>query len=287
MDEADFSCYLKLALRLAKESGEKIRKAFYEGNSGDIYENGVIFKGLIDLVTQTDKEVEDFIINSIKQEYPNHCFLAEESYDGLSYNLTDEPTWIIDPIDGTTNFVHRYPLVCVSIGFAIKKRVVVGVVYNPVLNELYEAIVGKGSLLNGKRIHVSNCSQIHKSLIATNVGYDRTAEGIQFMLNNIRNLLECNVQSIRSQGTAALDLCAVACGRIDCFYEFGIHPWDIAAGMLIVQEAGGHVIDPLTSKEPVHLEVRRVLAGNAIINGVILDTLKQTPVPKKHKLMEI
>jgi len=275
-----FESFRALALRLALDGGQRIRNVFHKDPSAD--GNSIQFKGLIDLVTQTDKEVEEHIISEIKKEYPTHKFLAEESYDGHNYNFTDDPTWIIDPIDGTTNFVHRYPLCCVSIGFAINKRVVVGVVYNPILDEMYEAVTGKGAFMNGKRIRVSGAQKIHECIAATNVGYDRTPEGIDFMLSNVRVLLENNVQSLRSQGTSAIDLCAVAVGRIDTFYEYGIHPWDIAAAMLIVLEAGGVVLDPITG-EPVHLEARRVLVGNSTIAQQMLGLLRKTKVPSKHR----
>lgn len=188
--------------------------------------------------------MESFIIGSIKTAYPTHQVLAEESFDGEFYNLTDAPTWIIDPVDGTTNFVHRflflslltnifrYPFVAVCIGLAINKIPVVGVVFNPIINELYHAVKGQGAFLNGERIHVSDVKRIDQSVIATNIGYDRTVEGIDFITGNVKNLMAENVRSIRAGGTSAVDMCSVACGRLDAYYEVGIHPWDIAAGKL-------------------------------------------------------
>jgi len=254
-------------------------------------EKGTVSKGEvqnIDLVTKIDKQVESFIIEEIKKDFPDHKILAEESWNNEStnesyYDFGDSPTWIIDPIDGTTNFVHKYPMVCISIGFAINRRVVVGIVYNPILNELFTAIQGKGAYLNlSTKLAVSQVKHLSEALIATNVGYDRTEEGANFMTGMLKGLLLNNVRSIRSEGTAAMDLCGVACGRLDAFYEFGVHPWDLAAGLLIVHEAGGVLIDPLSlDGKLVDIETRRLIAGNKDITKVIANILSKTPVPQK------
>eukprot|EP01117_Protostelium_nocturnum_P017882 TRINITY_DN7360_c0_g1_i2.p1 TRINITY_DN7360_c0_g1~~TRINITY_DN7360_c0_g1_i2.p1 ORF type:complete len:237 (+),score=64.68 TRINITY_DN7360_c0_g1_i2:213-923(+) len=231
------------------------------------------------------------MIGRIKERFPKHKFLAEESFSpqhqsksGSIYNFSDEPTWIIDPVDGTTNFVHGYPWVCVSIGFAVKKEVVVGVVVNPILKETFHAMKGGGAFLNGKRINVSNAKELSQSVVSTNFGYDRTEEGADFMLGNIRTLLMENVQSTRSEGSAAVALCSVALGRLDAFYEFGIHPWDIAAGVLIVKEAGGVAIDPLNGGS-LHLESRRILVSNPHVGEKIALLLQRTPVPSKYAVV--
>jgi fructose-1,6-bisphosphatase/inositol monophosphatase family enzyme len=273
--DINYDIFYKKALELAKVAGKMIKEAWD-------FEKSIEHKGKVDLVTKTDKEIENFIIDSIKKDFPTHSFLAEESYKGGSYNFTDNPTWIIDPIDGTTNFIHKYPFVCVSIAFAIQRKVVVGIVFNPILNELFTAIRGKGAFLNEKKISVSSVSNLFNAIIATNVGYDRSEEGANFMLQNIKTFLINDVQSIRSEGTAAMDLCGVACGRLDCFYEFGVHPWDIAAGYLIVEEAGGIIIDPLDG-ETLYIENRRVLAGNKTICDIVFQFLQKTPIPIKHQ----
>jgi len=233
----------------------------------------------IDLVTETDQAVEKLIIENIRKTYPDHSIIAEESYKGGSYNYTKNPTWIVDPIDGTTNFVHRHPFVCVSIALAIDHQVVMGVVYNPIMEELFQAITGKGAMLNGKPIKVGDAKKINQAVIATNVGYDRTPEGIAFMTGMITSLLKNSVQSMRSGGSAAFDVCGVACGRLDIFYEFGIHPWDIAAGVLILQEAGGISLDP--SGKPLDMEARRIICGNKDIVAEVIPVIGETKVLDK------
>jgi len=242
---------LSLCISVAKSCGQMIRDAFYSDDKE------IQHKGLVDLVTQTDKAVEKFAIETIRKEFPQHEFLAEESFDGTKYGLTEAPTWIIDPIDGTTNFVHKQPFLCISIALCVNMKIMIGCCYNPIQEELFHAVRGQGAYLNGKKIHVADAKQLHHAVVATNVGYDRSPEGIQFMTSNIKNLLEHNIQSLRCGGTAAMEICSVACGRFDVFYEFGIHPWDIAAGILMVEEAGGSVVDPITGG-PLSLGSRRV-----------------------------
>jgi len=179
---------------------------------------------------------------------------------GQEYKLTDKPTWIIDPIDGTTNFVHGVPWTCISIGVTIDKQLVVGVVYNPILDELFTAVRGSGAFLNGNPIHVSKHNQLHHTLIATGFPTSRTVEKMDYICANLRAILP-HIRDFRRLGSAALDICSVACGRLDGYFELHIHAWDIAAGVLILQEAGGCAVDP--SGEKLDLLCGKVLCCNS------------------------
>ncbi|KAL0279880.1 UNVERIFIED_CONTAM: hypothetical protein PYX00_001347 [Menopon gallinae] len=198
----------------------------------------------IDLVTEVDKQVETYLMTTISKRFPDHQFIGEESVgDGGKCNLTDAPTWIIDPIDGTMNFVHGYPNVCVSVGFLVNKVPEIGIIYNPVLELFFEARRGKGAKLNGNEIHASRVTDLSKALIGYECGTSRDEEKTKNVLENISKLVR-RVQGLRALGSAALNMAMVALGGTDAYFEFGTHAWDVAAGDLIVREAGGVVIDP-------------------------------------------
>lgn len=241
----------------------------------DYQDMHVHLKSQVDLVTDTDRKVESFVITSLTTRFPGSVVLAEEDVSSNEASkgevLGQEPTWIIDPIDGTTNFVHRYPIFCVSIALAIEKQVVVGVVYNPQLKELFTATKGGGAFLNGKPIHVANAASLDRAVIATNIGIDRTPEGAEFLTQNLRKLLLNNVQSTRSGGSSAWEMSSVACGRLDAFYERGIHSWDIAAASLLVTEAGGVVAS--LDGSAFDLLNRQVLCGNQQIVKIVSSLL--------------
>ncbi|KAK6932831.1 Inositol monophosphatase-like, partial [Dillenia turbinata] len=227
------SRFLDSAVDAAKRAGEIIRKGFYQTKH-------VEHKGQIDLVTETDKACEDLIFNELKKKYPDHKFIGEETTaaNGTS-KLTDDPTWIVDPLDGTTNFVHGFPFVCVSIGLTIGKVPTVGVVYSPIMDELFTGVRGKGAFLNGNPIK----DELVKSLLATDAGTKRDKATVDKITNRINSLLY-KVRSIRMGGSCALNLCRIACGRLDLFYELGYGgPWNVAGGVVIVEEAGGVVYD--------------------------------------------
>lgn len=192
-------------------------------------------KGRIDLVTHADKKSQEIIVEGIKKRFPDHSIVAEEGYDEIG---KEDFIWYIDPIDGTTNFVHGLPLFCISIALYKKASPVIGACYNPITQEIYYATKGEGSFLNGKRIYVSKTSKIVDALAAT---------GFPYKSKNMQKIMECffnvvsGVQGIRRVGSAALDLCYVASGKFDVFWEMGLKPWDMAAGVLILEEAGGSV----------------------------------------------
>ena len=218
------------------------------------------------LEDKTDKKCEAIILERIQSVYPDHIFIAEESADGSNvYNMTDAPTWYIDPVDGTTNFVHGFPFCCVSIAFALNNESVVAVVYNPNLDEMFTAIKGKGAFLNNSAIKVSETVSLQSAVIGTEFGYDRTKQGVHQMVTAITSLLTSGLQGMRSMGSAALNMCYVAAGRFDLYYEgkdkkIGPKPWDMAAGRLIVAEAGGLSVDPFMGKT-LDITSGRVLAA--------------------------
>eukprot|EP01094_Clydonella_sp_ATCC50884_P004344 TRINITY_DN13372_c0_g1_i1.p1 TRINITY_DN13372_c0_g1~~TRINITY_DN13372_c0_g1_i1.p1 ORF type:complete len:295 (+),score=101.37 TRINITY_DN13372_c0_g1_i1:18-902(+) len=277
---------LEVAVRVARDAGATILSAFH----GTYEAKGIMFKGSVDLVTQVDKDVEEFVFGALREAYPEHHFLGEESAAeaGAPAQLSQHPTWVVDPIDGTTNFVHKLPMSAVSIALVVNRQPVVGVVFNPMVDELFTATRGGGAFLNNKPIHVSECASIDQAVIATNVGYTRSDPGIEFMLENIRRILKANVRSLRMEGSSALELCSVAVGRLDAFYEFGIQAWDIAAATLIVKEAGGVVVDPETANKSenaapsshpdLDLTARRVLGANNAL-AVRLSGLFVLPEP--------
>lgn len=217
-------------IEIAKNAGEIIRKAFQQKTSN------IQYKGDIDLVTETDLQSEKLIIEKIKRSYPKDAIISEER-DVINAEATRK--WIIDPLDGTTNFSHRYPFCAVSIGVEEDCQMKYGVVYNPILNELFFAELGKGAFLNYEQIEVSKTDKISASIIGTGFPYDRWEKGDYYIQEYLAFTKRC--QGVRRAGAAAIDLCYVAAGRLDGFFERKLKPWDMAAGSLIVQEADGKI----------------------------------------------
>lgn len=244
------------AITLARKAGEVVREALKE-------EISIMVKSSpADLVTVTDQKVEKMIISSIKEKYPSHSFIGEESVAaGEGSTLTDNPTWIIDPIDGTTNFVHRFPFVAVSIGFVVNKKIEFGVVYSCVEDKMYTGRKGKGAFCNGQKLQVSGQEDITKSLLVTEMGSNREPETLKIVLSNMERLLSIPVHGIRAVGTAAVNMCLVATGGADAYYEMGIHCWDMAGAGIIITEAGGVLLD--VSGGPFDLMSRRIIAASS------------------------
>ncbi|XP_056149119.1 inositol monophosphatase 1-like [Lampris incognitus] len=215
-----------------------------------------------DLVTETDQKVEKILISAIRDKYPQHKFIGEESVAaGERLLLTSKPTWIIDPIDGTVNFVHRFPFVAISIAFAVNKQTEFGIVYSCVEDKLYCAQKGKGAFLNGVPIQASGQEDIHQCLVVTEIGAERDDLSLSTMTSNIFRLLKVPVHGVRAVGTAAVDMCLVATGAADAYYHIGMHCWDIAASAIIVQEAGGVVVD--TDGSQFDMMSRKVIAASS------------------------
>jgi len=213
-----------------------------------------------DLVTETDQNVENLLISTIRETYPEHKFIGEESVGaGGAVVLTDSPTWIIDPIDGTVNFVHRFPFVAISIAFAVNKQVEFGIVYSCVEDKMFSAERGHGAFLNGVPLHVSEQKDIHQCLVVTEIGAERDDLSLTTMTSNIYKLLKLPIHGVRAVGTAAVDMCLIATGAADVYYHIGMHCWDIAASTLIVSEAGGVIMD--TDGSEFDMMSRKVIAA--------------------------
>lgn len=243
-------------VEVTKKAGQMIREALQK----DI---AVMQKSSpVDLVTETDQKVEQLIISSIKEKYPTHSFIGEESVAaGAPSVLTENPTWIIDPVDGTTNFVHRFPFVSVSIGFTVKKEIEFGIVYSCIEDKMYTARKGKGAFCNGVPIKVSGQKDISQSLVLTEMGFKKDPEHFKTMLANVKTILTIPVHGIRSPGSAAVNMCLVACGSADAYYHMGIHCWDMAGGAAVVTEAGGVIMD--ISGGPFDLMSRRLIIASS------------------------
>ena len=247
----------RVGMAAAYKGGEILRSYF--GKTFEIRK-----KGAIDLVTEADIRSEKQIIKTIRGAFPDHAILAEES--GLSEG-TIQHQWIIDPLDGTTNFAHGLSFFAVSIAFALDGNVVIGIVFCPITGEIFTAIAGKGAELNGRPISVSASFPLSESLLVTGFPYDLKKMHIPSLLTRFANCLKA-AQGIRRFGSAALDLCLVACGRFDGFWEQHLNPWDTAAGALIAKEAGATVTD--FSNKPFTVDKKEILATNGKIHKEML-----------------
>jgi myo-inositol-1(or 4)-monophosphatase len=260
IERENMDSYKNIAVLAAKKSGQLLKRKLGQ-------ERKVTFKGVVNLVTEMDLLSEKIIVSTIRRHYPHHNILAEEK----AAKQGDSPfRWIVDPLDGTTNYAHGYPTFCVSIALEKKGEIILGVVYDPMRNETFLAERGKGARLNGKKIHVSSTSKISLSLLATGFPYDLRESPV----NNFDHFhnFAIRAQAVRRAGSAALDLCYVAAGRFDGFWEMKLGPWDLAAGSLIVREAGGKVTD--FSGKNLSLDGRTVLASNRKIHRKMTEVLK-------------
>jgi len=228
-------------------------------------------KGDIDLVTEADIAAEELIIDRIRSHYPLHGILAEESGEAIQEGSSrSEWKWIIDPLDGTTNYAHGYPCFCVSIGVEHAGALEIGVVYDPMRNEMFAAERGQGATLNERRIRVSNVEELNSAMMCTGFPYDvRTRPDFARDFTNFT----LHAQAVRRDGSAALDLAYVACGRFDGFWEDGLNTWDIAAGALLVSEAGGRITN--FENEPLDIYTKKVVASNGRVHNAMLRLLRR------------
>jgi myo-inositol-1(or 4)-monophosphatase len=251
-----------LAERLAREAG-RIQRERYETDIRVQTKSASI-----DLVTEVDHACEALIVSSLRAERPGDAILAEEG------GGEDDPDaswrWIIDPLDGTTNYAHGYPRFCVSIGVSHEGEPAVGVVYDPLLDELYAASRGGGASLNGRAIRVSSETTLGNALLATGFAYD-VRRSPEDNLDHFAHFVK-SVRGLRRDGSAALDLCYVAAGRFDGFWELKLHPWDVAAGSLIVEEAGGRTSD--LAGNPPRGDGRETVASNGHLHDAMIDLLQ-------------
>lgn len=261
---------LNTAIELAKESGRVQMDGLGQKHDVD-------FKGVIDIVTEVDRKCEKLIVSRLQKDFPTHDILAEE---GTGKRLKSEWRWIIDPLDGTVNYNHTYPFFCTSIALEHKGNLVLGVVYEPNRDELFVAEKGGGATLNGRKISVSKEDNLKRSLLSTGFAYN-VQEGEQ--RNNLeyfgRFLME--TQAMRRDGVAEADLCYLACGRFDGFWELFLKPWDMAAGVVIIREAGGKVTDFGGSE--VDIYGTEILATNGHIHSRMIEVLNGTLLCKEGK----
>lgn len=261
---------LQIFLDIATESA-LAAGAVLQGYLGKL-EDSIVEKGRPgDLVTIADKASEAVILESFRRHLPNHAILSEES--GELGNQNNKYLWAIDPLDGTTNFAHQYPAFAVSIGLLVDGIPQVGVIYDPFHNELFQGAAGLGATRNRRPIHVSKTFELSKSLLVTGFAYDRreTTDNNYAEFCHFTHL----TQGVRRSGAASVDLAHVACGRVDGYWERGISPWDMAAGIIIVREAGGRVT--AYDGSPLEIKSGRILATNGAIHDLVSNELMQTP----------
>jgi myo-inositol-1(or 4)-monophosphatase len=253
-----------IARAAVNEAGALLRARWRHAKS-------VQYKGAVDLVTESDREAETLVVGHLQHAFPEHLIVAEEASAGVTLRTpaSDRYVWYLDPLDGTTNFAHGYPQFCVSLALARGADVIFGIVYDPVREETFSANRGRGATLNGEAIHVSEVNDLQRALLATGFAYDRQVR-TDFYLSFVRDLMG-RAQDIRRLGSAALDLCYVACGRFDGFWEWGLRPWDTAAGTLIVREAGGSVSDFRGGVLDLYGE--QTLASNGHVHAALLAVL--------------
>ncbi len=252
-DNEQLQVHLQTAVNAAHAGGEVLKK--YWGKLKHVSHKTAGW----DLVTEADRESEEAVIGMLREQFPDHDYLGEEG--GFQGASGKEFLWAVDPLDGTTNYTHMYPVVNVSIGLIYRGAPVLGVVFNPFSNELFCAVRGQGATLNGERLKVSDIDALDRSLLATGFSYDRKALDTNYAeFCHMTHIC----QGVRRAGAAALDLCYVAAGRLDGYWERGLQIWDMAAGVIIVEEAGGKVSD--YDKGQLDLESGRILATNGCIH---------------------
>ncbi len=254
---------LNTALTVARSAGDLLARAFENVESLDVES-----KGANDFVTSVDRAIEETIINGLRKRYPKHGFLAEESGRIAGKDEGEDYLWIIDPLDGTTNFIHGIPHFAISIALEIRGQLEVAVVYDPIKKEEFTATKGRGAAVNGKRIRVSNRRGLDGALLGT--GFPFRPDQAKYLdpYLNMFKTLAMQTAGIRRPGAASLDLAYVAAGRFDGFWEFGLQIWDMAAGVLLIQEAGGLVGDPVGGMN--HLDSGNIVCGPAkVFKGLL------------------
>lgn len=254
--------FIDTAIAAAKLAGE-----FILDNLGKISKEDIHLKKKADFVTRVDNESERIILSLIKEHFPDHRILAEESLKEIETKMY---RWIIDPLDGTTNFVHGYPVFSISIALEYRKEIVLGVVFDPSRDELFTAEKGRGAFLNNRRISVSDIRDIGYGLITTGFPF-RQKDMISKYLEVFKNVF-LEVSDLRRAGSAALDLAYLACGRCDGFFEIGLSTWDIAAGEILIREAGGIVTDFGGGND--HLTTGNIVGGNPVTHEKLLKEIK-------------
>lgn len=256
---------LTIAFEAAKAGGEIVAQYFERGTDMRAKEEGATYN----LVTDADIQSEKAIAALISAAFPEHAILGEEENAG---DVHAEHVWIVDPLDGTNNFAHRIPHFAVSIGYFHQGKPKCGVVLNPVRGDWYWALAGQGAFHNGRRLKVGQASSLDQAMVGCGFYYDRGAM-MEATLNCIQELFKANIHGIRRFGTAALDFCQVADGQFGAFFEYQLNPWDFAAGLLIVEEAGGKVTDGLG--QPIELRPTSALVSNDVLHESCLAIVRK------------
>jgi myo-inositol-1(or 4)-monophosphatase len=252
---------LDAATEWAYEAGQVLREAYGGAHALER-------KGVIDLVTETDRRAEALILSRLRQRFPDHAVLAEESG---AFQARNAPVrWLIDPLDGTTNFAHNYPFFCVSIAAELEGNLAAGAIYDPVREELFAAAAGAGATLNGAPIRISGVERLEDSLLVTGFPYDVRESPERHM--KLFQAFLTRAQGVRRDGSAALNLCYLAMGRFDGFWESKLSPWDMAAGVLITREAGGTVTR--YGGEAFALDGQQILATNGRLHPAMMEVLR-------------
>jgi len=272
---AEIGDYLTAAWDAATAAGTLIRQQWQQPKLVD-------YKGAIDLVTSVDRESERRIVDLLRKKFPGHSILAEEETDLVGTQASHR--WIIDPLDGTTNFAHGYPQFCVSLALERDGEVIMGLVYDPLRPECFQAVKGQGATLNGDPIRISSVTELDRALLATGFPYDQRDKA-DFYLAFFKAFIT-RAQGIRRNGSAALDLCYVACGRLDGFWELKLRPWDTAAGALIVAEARGKLSD--LSGNQFSIWGEETLASNGAIHDAMVNAARAAKIhrPVDSKITE-
>ncbi len=254
--------FLKTAVTAARLAGDIIVRNLGHLSTGDVQT-----KQAFDFVTKVDRWSESVIMQKIREKFPHHLFLTEES---LKQEETDDYRWIIDPLDGTTNYIHGYPVFSVSIALEYRREIILGVVFDPLKDELFHTLKGRAAFLNNKPIHVSGINQLENSLVATGFPF-RKKDMIDLYLKAFKKVFFV-VSDIRRAGSAAIDLAYVASGRIEGFFELNLSPWDIAAGSLLITEAGGVITDFEGGEE--FLSKGDIVSGSTYVHNEILKIIR-------------
>ncbi|MBS3647724.1 inositol monophosphatase [Pseudaminobacter sp. 19-2017] len=263
------SALLNVMVQAAMKAGRSLSRDF-----GEVQNLQVSLKGPGNFVSQADHKAEEIVFNELSRARPGYGFLMEER--GTIEGEDDQHRWIVDPLDGTTNFLHGIPIFAVSIALERQGQIVAGVIYNPAMDELYTAERGGGAFLNDRRLRVAARMKLEDAVIATGVPHLGIGHHGNYLIE-LRNVMG-EVAGIRRLGAAALDLAYVAAGRFDGFWEEGLHAWDMAAGMLLIREAGGFTSD--RNSEQNMFASRSIVAGNELIHRALLKTLKKPLAPR-------
>nr|ODN95972.1 myo-inositol-1(or 4)-monophosphatase [Cryptococcus depauperatus CBS 7855] len=292
--DLDLDSILQFTIQLALDAGKLIREG-QEKRFASETAQATEKVNSVDLVTEVDKAVEDFIFGKIKEAYPEHKFIGEESYDGQQ--ITDEPTWIGNPIDGTTNYIHGFPMVATSIGLAYKGIPIIGVIYNPFLDQLWSAAKGKGAYLNQKRKlpltgTIKPLSSLGQALIAVEYGSARSPPALPRKVATFEKLAAHTdvggkmCHSLRSVGSAALNIALVASGGLDMYWEIGCWPWDVCAGICILEETGGRCFGAKTTDLTGEVDAKMMAGRKYLVIRAIQPTESESSLEQQNRFIK-